>query len=196
MVSSIRNLDQEVIAELSMVDIVYAILKEGNKEPKSFHDLFQEVAQLKGITVEDKINAMSQLYTEINIDGRFHGLGDNVWGLRSWYSFEQAEEIVITELKKRSKKKKKYADDDEEYDYDYDEETYDDDLDEDLDDDDEDVEDDLDDDDDEDLDDIDDDFDDEDDIDGELDEDLEDIDELDESDDLDEDFDDLDEDER
>ncbi|WP_025025789.1 DNA-directed RNA polymerase subunit delta [Caldalkalibacillus mannanilyticus] len=109
---SIRDLDREVIMEMSMVDIVYALLKESNKEPKPYHVLLDEVAALKGFTQEQKVDAMPRLYTEINIDGRFNGLGDNVWGLRSWYPVEQVEEIVITELKKKPKKKKKDEDDD------------------------------------------------------------------------------------
>jgi DNA-directed RNA polymerase subunit delta len=167
-VSSIRDLDREVLAEMSMVDIVYTLLKEGNKEPKPFHDLLAEVVKLKGISEGNKLDAMSRLYTEINIDGRFKGVGDNVWGLRSWYPVDQAEEIVITELKKKPKKKKA-VDDDEDF------------LDDDLEG--------LDDDDIDDLDDLDDDLDD-------IDEDDDDIDDLDDDveDDLDDSFDDDEED--
>ena len=110
---SIRDLDRDILMEMSMVDIVYALLKESNKEPKPYHALLDEVAALKGFTEEQKLEAMPRLYTEINIDGRFNGLGDNVWGLRSWYPVEQVEEIVITELKKKPKKKK--VDDDDDY---------------------------------------------------------------------------------
>jgi DNA-directed RNA polymerase subunit delta len=114
-VSSVHDLNREEIAELSMVDIVYTLLKEGNKEPKPFQDLVSQVVKLKGITEKNKLDAMSRLYTEINIDGRFKGVGDNVWGLRSWYPVDQAEEIVITELKKKPKKKKKVVDEDDDY---------------------------------------------------------------------------------
>jgi DNA-directed RNA polymerase subunit delta len=155
-VSSVRDLDREVLAEMSMVDIVYTLLKEGNKEPKPFHDLVAEVVKLKGISEKNKLDAMSRLYTEINIDGRFKGVGDNVWGLRSWYPVDQAEEIVITELKKKPKKKKKKAVDDDEYLDDDLEGLDDDDLDDDIDDVD-DLDDDVDDDDDDDVDDLDDD---------------------------------------
>jgi DNA-directed RNA polymerase subunit delta len=103
---SIRDLDREVLLEMSMVDIVFALLKEGNKQPRPYSELIDEVAKIKGFTEKQKLEAMPRLYTEINIDGRFNGLGDNVWGLRSWYPVEQVEEIVITDLKKKPKKKK------------------------------------------------------------------------------------------
>jgi DNA-directed RNA polymerase subunit delta len=116
-VSSVRDLDREVLVEMSMVDIVYALLKEeGNKEPRAYNDLLAEVVKLKRLSEEDKLDAMSHLYTEINIDGRFKGLGDNVWGLRSWYPVDQAEEIIITDLKKKPKKKKKKKPVDDDFD--------------------------------------------------------------------------------
>jgi DNA-directed RNA polymerase subunit delta len=192
-VSSVHDLNREELAEMSMVDIVYTLLKEGNKEPKPFQDLVAEVVKLKGISEKNKLDAMSRLYTEINIDGRFKGVGDNVWGLRSWYPVDQAEEIVITELKKKPKKKKKKAvDEDDEY--------LDDDL-EGLDDDDEiddvdDLDDDLDEDDDEEDEDIDDLDDDVEDLDEDLDESFDDDDEEQDLEDQDEDLDESDGDEK
>ncbi|GAA0358066.1 hypothetical protein GCM10008968_12190 [Bacillus horti] len=110
---SIRDLELETLSEMSMVDIVYHLLKESNKQPMAFHQILDEVMALKGLTDEQKMDVMSRVYTEINIDGRFKALGDNVWGLRSWYPVEQAEEIVITEVKKKSKKKRSDDEDDD-----------------------------------------------------------------------------------
>lgn len=152
--SSVRDLDKKILAEMSMVDVFFTMLKEGNKQERSFQELANEVIKLKGTPKDQKVEAMSRLYTEINIDGRFKALGDNVWGLRSWYPVDQAEEIVITDLKKKPKKKKKKKKAVIEEDDDF----LDDDLEdlEDFDDDDDDIDDD-DDDDDDDIDDIDDD---------------------------------------
>lgn len=111
---SIRGLELETLSEMAMVDIVFHLLKESNKQPMAFHQILEEVMTLKGIAEKDKIDVMSRLYTEINIDGRFKALGDNVWGLRSWYPVEQAEEIVITDVKKKAKKKR-YDDEDDDY---------------------------------------------------------------------------------
>lgn len=105
--SSVRDLDKKILAEMSMVDVFFTMLKEGNKQERSFQELTNEVIKLKGTPKDQRVEAMSRLYTEINIDGRFKALGDNVWGLRSWYPVDQAEEIVITDLKKKPKKKKK-----------------------------------------------------------------------------------------
>lgn len=100
---SIRELDAEVLSEMSMVDLFYHLLKEA-QEPVSFHRLFEEIAELKGFEA-DKIH-MARLFTEINIDGRFKALGDHLWGLRSWFPVEQTEEPVMSQSKKSKKKKK------------------------------------------------------------------------------------------
>lgn len=110
MSSSIRDLEHEKLVEMSIVDITYHLLKESDKQPKHFMELLDEIMRLKEIPMHQREEVMTRLYTEINIDGRFKALGDNVWGLRAWYPVEQAEEIVITEVKK---KKKRYNEDEE-----------------------------------------------------------------------------------
>ncbi|MDQ0339384.1 DNA-directed RNA polymerase subunit delta [Caldalkalibacillus uzonensis] len=127
--SALKELDQLTIQEMSVVDIVYQLLKEA-KEPKPFDELFREVAELKGFSEEQSSSVIARLYTEINIDGRFKPVGDNLWGLRSWYPVEQTEEPVMAETRK---KKKKQAPDDDDFD-DLSDELVDDDLDEELDD--------------------------------------------------------------
>ncbi|WP_245001175.1 DNA-directed RNA polymerase subunit delta [Caldalkalibacillus thermarum] len=137
--SALRELDQLTIQEMSMVDLVYHLLKEA-KEPKPFDTLFEEVIDLKGIADEQRKTLIARLYTEINVDGRFMPVGDNLWGLRSWYPVERTDEPVVAESKK---KKKKHDPDDDYYDDDLadeleddvldDEELYDEDLEDDLD---------------------------------------------------------------
>lgn len=107
---SIRSLDREKLAEISMVDLIYTLLKEGPKEPRTFQSLLEEAGSLKGLSKEQLEEIMVKIYTDINIDGRFKSLGDNVWGLKSWYPVEQAEEIVISDVRKRAKRKKKLDD--------------------------------------------------------------------------------------
>jgi DNA-directed RNA polymerase subunit delta len=151
------NLLAEKIAETSMVDLAYQILKERG-EPLLYLDLLKEIAKLKGFSEEEIEKYIAQLYTDINIDGRFICVGRNLWGLRAWYPTEQATDSAIAANVK------------DDFDDEYDDELY-------VDEEEEDFERDLDD-----LDDLDEDFTDEQDVfDGDLDDDdlvLEDEDEL------------------
>lgn len=177
------NLDQyspEELRELSMIEVAYSIL-ESKKQATSFQEMVQEIAATIGLSQEEVARRLSQFYTDLNIDGRFINVGENrLWGLRSWYPYEQIEEEVLPQPK--AKKKRKVDDED------LDEFVAEDDFDdlEELEDDLEDLEDDIDD-----LDDDDDDLDDDldeldEDLDEELDEDDIDDDLLDEEDKLEE----------
>lgn len=131
---ALKELDQLTIQEMSMVDLVYHLLQEA-KEPLPFEQLFQQVTELKGLTVENRLDLMARLFTEINIDGRFKLVGEDSWGLRSWYPVEQSEEVVITTSRKKKKRAVEDDYDDELMDHLDDEEELDDDLiDEELDD--------------------------------------------------------------
>jgi DNA-directed RNA polymerase subunit delta len=88
------NLLAEKIAETSMVDLAYQILKEKG-EPLLYLDLLKEIAKLKGFSEEEIEKYIAQLYTDINIDGRFICDGRNLWGLRAWYPTEQATDSAI-----------------------------------------------------------------------------------------------------
>lgn len=100
---SIRELNKQGIKETSMVNMFYAFLQEAS-EPTYFNVLCKEILALKGATGKQRQVLTARLFTEINIDGRFKPLGDNLWGLRSWYPVEQFEEVIMT---KKTKKKKK-----------------------------------------------------------------------------------------
>jgi DNA-directed RNA polymerase subunit delta len=174
---SLKKLTDEQIKEMAMVEVAYELFVEG-KKPYIFSELVEEVSSILGLTkkqVEDKI---AQFYTDINIDGRFICVGENMWGLRTWYPYEQIEEEIVPVAKPKKKKAKKGVDDDLEDDFDVIDEDLDyDDFDDTSDEDDDD--DDFDDIDDIDLDDDDDDLIDDDDEDYDLDDDEDDEDELD-----------------
>lgn len=177
---SLENLSREEITKMSMLELAKEVLTEETKA-LDFRDIFNKIAELKEFTDEQKDDMLSQFYTDLNVDGRFITLGSNMWGLKRWYPFEQIDEDIHNEPKKKKKAKKKIDDDldlEDDLDIDLDEDDVLLDEDDDFDDidEDEDFEEDLDDDDF-------DDFDDEDEIEDEL----EDLNEIDE-DEIDEDF--------
>jgi DNA-directed RNA polymerase subunit delta len=114
---SLKQLTEEQIKEMAMVEVAYELFLE-SKKPYIFSELVEEIATLLGLTkqqVEDKI---AQFYTDINIDGRFICVGENMWGLRTWYPYEQIEEEIVPTVTPKKKKAKKGAKADLEDDFD------------------------------------------------------------------------------
>lgn len=74
-----------------MVDLAYRLLTQ-TKKPANYRELFNELVEMKGISQEQAMDVIAQVYTEINLDGRFICLGDNMWGLKRWYLVETQEE--------------------------------------------------------------------------------------------------------
>lgn len=79
--------------ELSMIEVAHAIL-EGKGDTIAFADLTNEVQNYLGKSDEEVRARLSQFYTDLNEDGSFISLGENVWGLRSWYPYESVDEEV------------------------------------------------------------------------------------------------------
>jgi len=94
------SLDDEKIREMPMVDLAFLILKKAN-EPYYYPDLMKEVGRQRGMTDEEAQNMIAQLYTEINIDGRFACVGTNLWGLKRWYPLEKSEDPVVSAKRPR-----------------------------------------------------------------------------------------------
>jgi DNA-directed RNA polymerase subunit delta len=107
--SSLLNLEPEQIKEMAMVDLAFRFFSE-TKKTYTFNELYRELCQLKGLTEEEMKSLIAQIYTEINLDGRFLCLGDNQWGLKRWYLVETQEESAEGALRR------KYLDDDDDYD--------------------------------------------------------------------------------
>ncbi|BCG56682.1 DNA-directed RNA polymerase subunit delta [Paenibacillus sp. URB8-2] len=87
------KLDPEKIKEMPMVDLAFLILKAANT-PFYYRDLMAEVAKLRGMSEEEINDTIAQLYTEINIDGRFACVGTNLWGLKRWYPLERSDDPI------------------------------------------------------------------------------------------------------
>jgi DNA-directed RNA polymerase subunit delta len=81
-------LDEETLQEMSLIEVAYEILKSYN-QPMYYRDILKEVARLKGLSEQQALAVIAQLYTEVNIDGRFVCLGNNVWALKRWYPVDQ-----------------------------------------------------------------------------------------------------------
>lgn len=87
------KIDAEQAKEMPMVDLAFEVLK-ASKNPYYYRDLMQEIAKIKGLSDEQVMEVIAQLYTEINIDGRFACVGTNLWGLKRWYPVDKSEDSV------------------------------------------------------------------------------------------------------
>ncbi|PEB52372.1 DNA-directed RNA polymerase subunit delta [Bacillus pseudomycoides] len=104
-----KQYSPEELQEFSMIEVVHSVL-EDKRQATSFQDLVQEIAQVLGLSQEQVNAKIAQFYTDLNIDGRFINLGENRWGLRSWYPYEQIDEEILPQPK--PKKKRKVEEDD------------------------------------------------------------------------------------
>jgi DNA-directed RNA polymerase subunit delta len=83
----------EQAKEMPMVDLAFEVLKAANT-PFYYRDLMAEISKIKGLPENEVMQVIAQLYTEINIDGRFACVGTNLWGLKRWYPVEKSEDTV------------------------------------------------------------------------------------------------------
>lgn len=72
------------------VDAAYYIMQQRGKENTMFYkELILEVIEKKEKPVRNPENpeaeAVSEIYTQINMDSRFHYVKDGRWGLTEWY---------------------------------------------------------------------------------------------------------------
>src|SRR5699024_3882419 len=79
--------------DVALVDISYEVLERANKA-MSYREIFQEAARLKGLTDHELMELTPQVYTEMNLDGRFICISPGQWGLKRWYTSEAIEESV------------------------------------------------------------------------------------------------------
>lgn len=98
--------------ELSMIEVAHAILDQKG-EILDFLTLLNEVQNFLTINSKELASKTSQFYTDLNIDGSFISLGENRWGLRSWYPIDFIDEEVTQgnedEAPRRKKRKKASA---------------------------------------------------------------------------------------
>jgi DNA-directed RNA polymerase subunit delta len=90
---NLTKLTPEAAREVPMVDLAFAVLKNDNN-PMYYRDLMKEIAKIKGLSDDEVMQVIAQVYTEINIDGRFACVGNNLWGLKRWYPVERTEDAM------------------------------------------------------------------------------------------------------
>ncbi|CQR24208.1 DNA-directed RNA polymerase subunit delta [Streptococcus varani] len=84
-------------SELSMIEVARAILEERGRDSEMyFNDLVNEVQNYLEKSNSDIRASLPTFYSDLNVDGSFIPLGDNKWGLRSWYAIDEIDEEVIT----------------------------------------------------------------------------------------------------
>jgi DNA-directed RNA polymerase subunit delta len=105
MTVSLKNYSHDELEKISKIELANAILMD-EKKAMDFRDIYQKVAEVKGLTEADQQSGMAQFYTDINVDGRFLTIGSNLWGLKRWYPVDQIDEEVTAAPKKKKKKKK------------------------------------------------------------------------------------------
>lgn len=107
---SLNQYTKEQLQEMALIEIAFQHIQE-KKQAVSFTELMDVLTETLGLSKQEVKNKISQFYTDLNIDGRFLCLGENRWGLRSWYPVDQAEEEFVTVIKPKKKKKKKKVED-------------------------------------------------------------------------------------
>ena len=127
----LKQFDGQIRSELSMVEVAYAVLGQKG-EVMNFTDLLKEVIDFLDLDDQSVEKNMLQFYTNLNIDGSFISLGDNLWGLRAWYPIDSIDEELThdnddEEIKPRRRKKGKksaFATSEDEIDYNDDDPEY------------------------------------------------------------------------
>ncbi len=70
-------------AKSTETDVAYYILSKKG-EPIYYKDLVTEVIKKKAKPVKSLSRAIAEVYTQINMDSRFHHVGKSMWGLTEW----------------------------------------------------------------------------------------------------------------
>ncbi|NVY96337.1 DNA-directed RNA polymerase subunit delta [Lactobacillus sp. DCY120] len=76
-----------------MIEVAHAILEQ-NGEAMSFADIVNNIQQFLNKSDAEIRQKLPQFYTDLNADGGFISLGENVWGLRTWYPYDSVDEEV------------------------------------------------------------------------------------------------------
>lgn len=102
----LKCFEGQIKEELSLIEVAHAILEERG-DVIDFTQLLIEIQDYLGLPEEMLEAKMTRFYTDLNIDGRFISVGDNRWGLRSWFAVDEIDEEIITSSEEETPKRRK-----------------------------------------------------------------------------------------
>src|SRR5699024_5105474 len=93
------NYTKEMMDENSFIDMSFIYLEDKGKDADLYEiiDKFKEAGNYEEEEIENRI---LQFYTDLNTDGRFLSTGENIWGLRDWYSVDDISDKVAPTIHK------------------------------------------------------------------------------------------------
>lgn len=95
----IQDYTKEMVDEKSFIDMAYTLLNEKNST-MNLYDIIDEFKALGHYEDHEVEQRIVQFYTDLNTDGRFLNVGENIWGLRDWYSVDDIEEKIAPTIQK------------------------------------------------------------------------------------------------
>ncbi|GGB12241.1 DNA-directed RNA polymerase subunit delta [Macrococcus hajekii] len=95
----ISEYTKEMMNEHSFIDMAYLYLLEKGKD-QGLYDIIDEFKKIGDYNDDEIETRVVQFYTDLNTDGRFLSTGENVWGLRDWYSVDDIEEKIAPTVQK------------------------------------------------------------------------------------------------
>jgi len=95
----ISEYTKEMMNEHSFIDMAYLYLLEKGKD-QGLYDIIDEFKKIGKYKDEEIETRVLQFYTDLNTDGRFLSTGENIWGLRDWYSVDDIEEKIAPTVQK------------------------------------------------------------------------------------------------
>ncbi|MGD6773619.1 DNA-directed RNA polymerase subunit delta [Staphylococcus simulans] len=96
----IQDYTKEMVDEKSFIDMAHTLLEEKGTT-MNLYDIIDEFKALGHYEDNEHLeNRIVQFYTDLNTDGRFLNVGENMWGLRDWYSVDDIEERIAPTIQK------------------------------------------------------------------------------------------------
>jgi len=109
---NLQEYNKEKMAKMSLIELTKLVMQD-EKKPMKFNEVFNKVAELKGLSEEQKSSKISQYYTDLNVDGNFVSNGSNTWGLKRWHRTEEKEEEIEERPLRLVRRKKRVTEDED-----------------------------------------------------------------------------------